>query len=302
MNTGIIFDIKRYAIHDGPGIRTTVFFKGCPLHCSWCHNPEGIRSAPEFVYRQEKCAEACDLCVNSCPPGAISKSEAAVTIDETKCDLCRDCVDACVHEALEIAGRELTIQDLLGEVERDSMFYRKSGGGVTLSGGEPVAQHDFVCGFLDALKGRGLHTALDTSGHIPFEELEIVSEYVDLFLYDIKLMDPDKHEMHTGVSNDIILDNLRRLNSLSKPVAIRFPIIPGVNDDDQNISATIDFLRTLNNVSFVNVLPYHKGGIQKMKRLSGDNECRVFGAPAPEDLRSTTEALLETGLTVITGG
>jgi len=196
----------------------------------------------------------------------------------------------------------MTIQDLLDEVDRDSTFYEGSGGGVTLSGGEPLAQYDFLCTLLDALKSRGLNTALDTSGCVPFEELESAGKNLNLFLYDIKIMDPEKHRNHTGVSNDIILDNLRRLDELSKPIVIRLPVVPGVNDDDRNIAETVAYLRTLKNVIRVSVLPYHKGGVEKRKWLSGDQPRPPFRTPSGDAVRGICEALSETRFPVKTGG
>jgi pyruvate formate lyase activating enzyme len=299
---GIIFDIKRYAVHDGPGIRTTVFFKGCPLRCQWCHNPEGIMPEPEILINQSRCAIDCRDCVSVCPQDALSKIGSVVYIDRGKCDLCGKCVDTCAYEALLIAGEKKSANDVLEIVEKDRIFYDESDGGLTLSGGEPLLQMAFCEELLDAAKSRGVNTALDTSGHVPLEDLERIYESVDLFLYDIKIMDNAKHEEYTGVSNSLILDNLRELSSATIAVEIRIPLLAGVNDDERNIQETIQFLSDLRNIQRVSLLPYHKGGCEKYIRLRKNEWLKNFKPPSKERIKKIGESLSEAGFEVRVGG
>lgn len=302
MARGMIFDIKRYALHDGPGIRTTVFFKGCPLSCSWCHNPEGLESTPEILLNQSRCAIDCRACINSCPQDAISKIGAAVYIDHEKCDLCKDCVDACMYEALLIAGKQMSVRDILGEVEKDLIFYDESGGGVTLSGGEPLLQMEFFEELLNELKSRGIHVAVDTSGYIPFEELKRVSDRVDLFLYDLKMLDDADHTDYTGVSNTIILANLKELVSSGKPVEIRIPLVHDVNDDEINVHRTVQFLLDLKNIQSVCLLPYHKGGCEKYIRLGKEKKLKNFRSPSRDRINQIKRTFSAAGFEVKIGG
>jgi pyruvate formate lyase activating enzyme len=264
---GTIFDIKRYAIHDGPGIRTTIFLKGCSLRCQWCQNPEGQETDPEIILRSSRCAKECHECVSVCPLDAISKDGNSIEIDKTKCDLCAKCEDVCVYEALEVVGRELTTQQVMDEIEKDKVFFDESGGGITFSGGEPLVQLDFLEGLIREIKKKNIHVALDTSGYISFEDLDKISDKVDLFLYDLKMMDEEKHEQYTGVSNKLILENLKKLVERGKSVAVRIPLISGINDDDQSIQRFVEYLQSIKNIKQINLLSYHKGGSEKHKRL-----------------------------------
>jgi len=210
---GIIFDIKRYAIHDGPGIRTTIFLKGCSLRCQWCQNPEGQESNPEIILRSSRCATECSECVSVCPQEAVSKDGNSIEIDKAKCDLCAKCEEVCVYEALEVVGREVAVQEVMEEVEKDKIFFDESGGGITFSGGEPLMQVDFLEPLIKEIKKKNIHVTLDTSGYVSFEDLERISDKVDLFLYDLKIMNDAKHKKYTGVSNKLILENLRNLQN-----------------------------------------------------------------------------------------
>ena len=299
---GIIFDVKRYAIHDGPGIRTTVFLKGCPLQCQWCQNPEGIEPGPEIFVRQKLCAEDCDACVSACPQGAISKDGNSIEIDRAKCDFCGKCEDACVYEALEIVGREVTVAEALAEMERDRVFFDESGGGITFSGGEPLMQLDFLLALLPEIKKRNIHVTLDTSGFVSFKDLERVSDQVDLFLYDLKIMDDEKHKEYTGVSNRIILENLRELTERGKPVAVRIPLISGVNDDDQSIQLLTEYLRSLKNIKQISLLPYHSGGCEKYRNLRKEDSLKTFQPPSGKRIDEIEKILIEAGFSVKTGG
>ena len=302
MAKGIIFDIKRYAVHDGPGIRTTVFFKGCPLNCQWCHNPEGIEPMPELLLNKVKCAIDCRACISECPQGAISKIGTTVYIDQEKCDLYGNCVDSCMYEALLIAGEKVSVRDVFKKVDKDLIFYDESHGGVTLSGGEPLLQMEFLDELLDELKSRDIHVTLDTSGYSPFEDLERVCDRVDLFLFDLKMMDERDHEEYTGVSNAAILRNLSGLVSVGKPVEIRIPLVCDVNDDDPNILETVRYLFDLENIQSVSLLPYHRGGCEKYIRLRRRERTKIFKPPSKDRIRQIKQIFLEAGFIVRVGG
>jgi pyruvate formate lyase activating enzyme len=299
---GIIFDIKRYAVHDGPGIRTTIFLKGCPLRCQWCHNPEGIESEPEIMLRPSRCAAECRECLSICPLDAISKYGNSIEIDKAKCDLCGKCQEVCVYEALEVVGREVTVQEVMDEIDKDKVFFEESGGGITFSGGEPLLQLDFLEALLEEVKKKNIHVTLDTSGYVSFEDLDRVSDKVDLFLYDLKIMDDEKHEKYTGVSNRLILDNLRKLAERAKPIAIRIPLVSGINDDDQSIKMFAGYLKSLQNITQINLLAYHKGGCEKYKRLRKEKLQNTFQAPSEERIEEIKRILADSGFSVKRGG
>lgn len=285
-NTGMVFDIKRYAIHDGPGIRTTVFLKGCLLNCPWCHNPEGKASEQEFMWWKEKCL-GCEECRSVCSKGAISFSHDSFILDAAKCDVCGACASACHSQALKLVGERMTVDQVMTEIEKDVPFYDESGGGVTLSGGEPLLQPDFSEGLLVACQDRTIHTAVDTCGQVDSDVLSRISRHVDLFLYDLKVLDDEKHLKCTGVSNKLILQNLRNLVGSRQRIIVRFPLVPGVNDDEKDILELGEFVSSLDNVSELNILPYHKGGTEKSKRLRGST------SPFFSDDSPTAEALSE---------
>ena len=251
---GQVFDIQKFSLHDGPGIRTTVFFKGCPLNCWWCHNPESQALGLEMMYQARRCIR-CGACEAACSYGAISRNGDFVSTDREKCTLCGACVESCYAEAREIVGKEMTVAQVMTEIERDVTFYDESGGGVTFSGGEPLLQRDFLCSLLMACKDRDIHTTLDTCGFVAWETLDRARRFVDLFLYDIKLMDDAKHREFTGVPNDQILNNLRMLSEQGHNVVLRLPIIPGVNDDEKNVRQTGEFATTLPGLNQVDILP-----------------------------------------------
>jgi pyruvate formate lyase activating enzyme len=292
--SGTIFDIKKFSIHDGPGIRTTVFFKGCPLVCLWCHNPESQARAPELVVRETRCIR-CGACQAACTQGAISSNGDEPVTDAELCTLCGDCVHVCYAEAREIVGRDMTVAQVMAEIERDIPFYDQTGGGVTFSGGEPLLQPDFLLALLQACKDREIHTALDTCGFAAWRTLEAVRGYVDLFLYDLKLMDPARHRRFTGASNEPILDNLQKLSALEHAIVLRVPVIPGINDDDENIRQLGAFAAVLPHLDRVDILPYHRIGTDKYHRLN-----KAYSLP---DLRSPSEnKMTEIGRTIATFG
>jgi pyruvate formate lyase activating enzyme len=263
MTTGIIFDIQRFSLHDGPGIRTTVFFKGCPLKCLWCHNPESINPEIELAFYPYKCIN-CGSCILVCPTGALQNDDLkGKKYDREICQFCWKCAEACPGEALKVQGKRYTVEEVLTEVLRDLPFYKQSGGGVTLSGGEPTFQFDFCLALLKACKENNISTALDTSGFVPWERLERLLPFVDIFLYDIKHMDSEEHKRLTGVPNEVILENLLKLDKTGKPIEIRIPIIPGYNDSEKNIEAVSNFIKGLKSIKGVRLLPYHKLGLSK---------------------------------------
>ncbi len=294
---GLIFDIKKYAIHDGPGIRTTVFFKGCPLTCFWCHNPEGKSREPEFMWWKERCIH-CKTCQDVCPKGAISFSDKFL-LDENKCDLCRTCLTACHSQALELIGKEMTVADVMKEIQKDTIFYDESKGGVTFSGGEPLMQPDFLYTLLKSCRNQGIHTAVDTCGYAPPDVLLKISQYTDLFLYDIKVIDDEIHKKAAGVSNRLILENLRKLLHNKKKVIVRFPLIPGVNDTEKDILELGEFVSSIH-VEEISVLPYHKAGVEKGNRLGKS----VFGIdpPSAEAVDDVVKKLKRFKLKVKPGG
>ena len=297
--TGMVFNIQKYSIHDGPGIRTTIFFKGCPLACWWCHNPESLASNTQIVFLRNKCI-GCGDCVTSCPHGAIAFS-GSIARDETKCRLCEYCVETCPTGAMEKIGQKKTVAEIMQAIEKDSVFYEESGGGVTFSGGEALNQLEFLDALLTACKAKRIHTALDTSGYAPWESIARIANKVDLFLYDIKLMDEAKHKKYTGVSNTLILDNLKRLAAGQRRVWIRIPVIPGINDDEKNITAIGEFLSSLN-LQDVYLLPYHNIAIDKYARLGKPYPLPNLASLSDSQMDNVTQILKAFNLHINIGG
>ena len=260
-----IFEIKRFAVHDGDGIRTTVFFKGCPLRCVWCHNPEGIGLAPQLSFFAEQCV-GCGACVRSCPVGAHSMEQGSHCLDRTACTACGACESVCPENALRLYGKEMTVDELLPLLLEDRDFYEASGGGVTLSGGECLLRAEFCASLLKALKGNGIHTAVDTCGFVPVKAIAQVLPYTDLFLYDIKAMDETVHMACTGRSNQLILENLAYIDSHGTPVEIRIPLVPHYNSDQ--IEPIADYLSRLRHPPKVRLLPYHNYAGSKYTALA----------------------------------
>ncbi|MBU5292832.1 glycyl-radical enzyme activating protein [Anaerosalibacter bizertensis] len=298
---GTIVNIQKYSIHDGPGIRTTVFLKGCPLSCWWCHNPESQSTKNEIMFFEQKCT-GCGICVKRCPEEAITMREMKPTIDETKCILCGNCTDFCYNEAREYVGQKIGAIELFKEIQKDEIFYEESGGGVTFSGGEPLLQVDFLSEVLDICNKKNIHTTLDTSGYTKWENIEKIVNKVDLFLYDLKLIDDEKHKKYIGVSNKLILENLKKLSSLGKRIFVRMPIIAGINDGNDHIDESIKFIKTLNNIEQVNLIPYHSMGMDKYKRLNMDYKLSGMEKPADEKMEELKEKFEKEGIKVKIGG
>lgn len=265
--SGWVFDIERYATGDGPGIRTLVFLKGCPLCCQWCDNPESQETQPQILYHKNKCV-GCGRCIESCPEGAIqSDEEFGLLTNPEQCVLCGLCTEVCYSDARSIVGRRMTVGEVLDEVEKDRMFYETSGGGVTLSGGEPLAQPRFAEALVKEFKARGFHTALETSGFGPWNTLSKLTDCLDLIFYDVKHIDSKRHKELTGVDNRLILENLRRLAARFSPIVVRIPFVPGANDSREDQMMMYRFLSGLGNISWVEILPYHRLGLSKYEGL-----------------------------------
>ena len=290
-----IFEIKRFAVHDGDGIRTTVFFKGCPLKCVWCHNPEGICPKPQLAFWENKCT-ICGECVNVCPKGAHTIENGIHKLDRSKCENCGECEKACLSSALNLYGKEMTTDELMPLLLVDKDFYDTSGGGVTLSGGECLMHSDFCCDLLKKLKESGIHTAVDTCGFVTKEAIDKVMPYTDVFLYDLKAFDEEVHIQCTGFSNKIILENLRYIDSCGKKTEIRIPYVPGFNSDQMDKLA--EFIKELKNVTAIRLLPYHNYAGSKYKALDMENTLpEIF--PTDEEMKKQKEILKKTGKKVV---
>jgi pyruvate formate lyase activating enzyme len=299
---GLIFDVERFAINDGGGIRTLVFLKGCPLHCIWCANPESMVRQPEIVYLRHNCI-GCHKCLTACPVDAIHlAADGAPEIDRTQCDLCARCTLGCYAGALNVAGRYVTIPQLMAVVERDRPFYERSGGGITFSGGEPTAQAAFLEAALREAQKRNLHTAIETCGFVSWDTFEPILRFVDLVLYDIKHMDSDEHRRLTGVPNELILANLERIRTLGLPVRVRVPLVPGCNDSPDNIRATAALVASMPNVQGLDILPYHRLGEPKWNELDRVYELHGVLPPTREHVAGLADVARSYGISVAIGG
>jgi pyruvate formate lyase activating enzyme len=306
VTSGLVFNIQRYAIHDGSGVRTLVFMKGCPLRCRWCSNPEGQEGHPELGFMASRCVgtEICRArCVAACPEKSITLSpEGKAAVDRGACAPCPECSEACYYGALELIGREMTVAEVLLEVEKDRPFYRRSGGGVTVGGGEPLMQAEFVTQLLEACQARHLHTAVETTGFGSRRHLEAMLEHVDLVYFDVKHMDPARHEELTGVPNRPILENIRAVLSADRPceVIVRITTIPGINDSEENISASARFTAELG-CEKIELVPYHQLGVGKYAQYGMEYPLGNVESPTRERMEKLRRLVEGFGLTEMTG-
>jgi pyruvate formate lyase activating enzyme len=278
----LVLSITRMTIHNGPGIRTLILFKGCPLRCLWCSTPEAQKDEPEIALYPDRCIH-CEQCVPVCHTNAINLTDETVSINRAICNKCGKCAQVCYAEAIKLLGQEMTVEELIQEAKKDEVVYKHSGGGVTLSGGEPLLELEFTLELLRAFSENSINVGVDTCGYIPSENLELILPYVSFFLWDIKIMDEQKHKEFTGVSNRRILDNLNLVAKRNIPVYIRIPIIPGYNDSKENIKATCEFANGLSSLVEVDLLPLHHLGLARYASL--DRPYPIMGIPLISDAR-----------------
>lgn len=298
---GKILQIQRFSIHDGPGIRTTVFLKGCPLRCAWCHNPESWSPRTEVVYQRARCV-GCGRCVGVCPRGVLSLCDGKVRIDRAACDGCGRCADACPNDAWRVWGEERSADDVIGIVRKDRKYYEKSGGGVTFSGGEPLLQAAFIAEMAEKLCAEGIHTAVESALPVPWETIMPLLPYVRLWMVDVKHMDDARHRALTGVSVEPILANIRALSAAGAEVVIRVPVVPGESGSDANMNRLGAFLRDETNIRRVELLPLHKLAEHKYDSLDRPFGAAAFAVPTGEEMRTWQLLLSGYGLTVTVAG
>jgi len=296
---GKILNIQRCSIHNGPGIRTTVFFKGCPMTCLWCHNPESQSFKNEIMYDGEKCTN-CQNCINSCSNNCIDLNNDKIITNLDNCISCENCIDHCISGARELVGRDISPRDLIHELMKDKEFFKNSNGGVTLSGGEALSQGEFTIEVARLLKKRGVSVALDTCGFVSREHLEKISQYIDIFLYDIKIINPKKHLEFTGIDNKLIFENLKLLGSLGSRIFIRIPLIEGINTSDVEVQGILDLIDGID-VEKISLLPYHEIGRHKYDKLDLDFKNKVMKVPS-KILVEKTKQIFEKEYTVEIGG
>ncbi len=301
MKTGTIFDVKRYAINDGPGIRLTVFLKGCPLSCVWCHNRESISPQPQKMLLNAGCI-GCRECVQACPRDACELEPQGITTDTTLCTLCGRCAKVCPTEATDMAGRRVGVAEIMEMVDKEILFFDKSGGGVTFSGGEPLMQAEFLLALLAACGARQVHRTVDTCGLVRTDDLLRVAQDTELFLYDLKVMDPRQHECYTGASNERILANLQALAQTGACINIRIPLIEGVNTDRTNLEQIGAFVAALPGEQSVNLLPFHEAAAQKYLKLNLAYDLDGMGEPSEVTVTRAAACLEGYDLCVRVGG
>lgn len=285
---GLIFNIQRFSVHDGPGIRTTIFMKGCPLSCLWCFNPEGIKNAPELMWHEEKC-KRCFNCINVCPNSAIIYEDDLIKTNREMCNACGECEKVCYFGAREIVGEYMTVKEVLSEILKDEPFYKISKGGVTISGGEVTFQNKFALKILEECRKKCIHTAIDTCGYTTWRNLKKILPYVNLVLYDLKQIDKDKHKEYTGVLPNIIYSNLKQIDKVGIPIWIRIPIIPGYTDQEENISGVASFISKVKSVKKVELLPYQEFSVSKYKSLGLKYSLELLKSPNKNRMKRLEE-------------
>lgn len=287
---GTVFDIQHFSVSDGPGIRTTVFLKGCPLRCEWCHNPESYITDTQMMYYEERCG-SCGACAEICPNGCHRMADGNHLFDREQCVMCGKCTGKCPSGALKTVGQKRTTEDVLKEVLEDRFFYESSGGGMTLSGGEPMFQPDFALNLSKAAKECGLHVCVETSGFCKKEHLERMLPFVDLFLYDYKMTGEENHKKYTGVSQKVISENLCFLDRLGADIILRCPIIPGININKEHITGIVTIAGKLTHLQEIHLEPYHNIGIPKRSGLGINENMQMLTPPAREELLSVAEEI-----------
>lgn len=302
---GLILRIERTSIHDGQGLRTVVFFKGCPLRCQWCSTPESHNMIIEKGYLPNRCI-GCGICIESCPEDALTMDNGKILISDEKCKMSLLCYDKCAQSAYKKYGNSMSVDELLKEIAKDEIFYYHSNGGVTFSGGEPLMQPDFLAEIMKLCKQRGIHTAMETSLFAPFKDIEKILPYLDVLYTDIKFIDRDKHKEYTGAVNDLILENILKIDSSSYPVEIyiRIPLIPGINDSRENLLSTVDFCKDIKKLQEIELLPYHRLGIETYKNLGLLYKLPDIAIPTPDRIRELKNFVSahSRGIKIRTGG
>jgi len=304
--TGRVFNIQRYSIHDGAGIRTLVFLKGCPLTCLWCSNPESQKAGPELGFIRSACkgSDGCDApCVSACPENAITLDvEGIPIIDRERCTACGECVEPCLEDALKIVGKQMTVAQVMDEVEKDRPFYRRSGGGMTLGGGDPLMQHQFSRALLEEAQDAGIHTALETGAYLPWDDFEPLLHHLDQLYIDLKHRDDAQHRKLTGQSNTLILSNLSRVLSIMDPknVVIRLPLVPGCNDSTENILESARFIAD-QGYQQIELMPYHTFGVSKYPQYGMEYPLPDLASQSADDVARLRQLVGRFGLTEISG-
>jgi len=302
MSESLIFDIKRYAINDGPGIRIVIFFKGCNLHCAWCHNPESILSQAEKMYAPAKCIK-CGTCVDACPENAITLTPEGIITDPELCKMCGKCAEVCPTKAIEMSGKVMSVSEIMDMIEKERIFFDQSGGGVTFSGGEPLVHAKMLIELLDECGKRGIHRAVDTAGSVSTETILEVAKRTDLFLYDLKMMDSRLHKKWINAGNERILQNLQTLAETGAHIIIRIPLIGGVNDSDENIEQTARFISGLaGDKKDVHLLPYHNIAQNKYMKLDKSGDFEILREPGKQTLAKAIARFAEYGIKASVGG